>query len=63
MRLAWIVWNIHDDWQALEATTFEQAAVELQRHMPYSEEAKVKDLDTGQVWNWRPPRDDIHWGP
>jgi hypothetical protein len=51
MILEWKVWNIHKDWQPMKATTLEEAARELQNHMPYSEEAKIR-IDGKEILNY-----------
>ncbi len=63
MKLQWKVWNIHDDWQDMVATTMEQANSELLGKMPYSEEAQVKNVETGEIFNWKPPKNTINFGP
>ena len=40
------VWNMHDDWQPLEANDLEEAWEELDRILgPYGEEARIRDED------------------
>ena len=63
MKYQWRVWNIHKDWQDLKAETLDQAGEELKKHLPYSEEAQVKEVSTGKVFNWRPPKPAIDFGP
>jgi len=63
MKLEYRIWNIKPEWTPLESTTMDEAAKELNRMLPYSEEAQVRNADTGEVFKFHPPKEEIHWGP
>ncbi len=64
MQLEYKVWNIHTEWQPLSATTLEGAVDELGHMGPYTEEAQVRDKETGQVYTrQRPAAPQLNFGP
>lgn len=64
MKLEYKVWNIHKDWQPLAATTLEEATDEVDRMDPYTEEAQLRDKETGQIYTrQRPTRPQLNFGP
>ena len=66
MRYQWKVWNIHKEWQDMKATSLDAARMELKRYEPYSEEAKIKEVESGEIYNYRTKKTegyDLDFGP
>lgn len=50
MKLEYRITFIHETWRSLRATTLDEATRELMAMGPHTEEAQLRDADTGDIY-------------